>query len=245
MVTEIRVLVVDYLPIYGHGLISILESTKEISARTETSEIDRIPTIAHDAKTDVVILGAVADPQEIADLSTRLLLASPRVHLLVVVDPDEGSRIGELMRFGSINLLSRRASPVEAIESVRAVVAGRSLVPADIAPRMIDELSVAMRQAESRWLPGGLTRRELEVLSYVSDGLSNREVARTLHISENTVKNHMRNIHEKMGVKTRTEAVVKAARDGLLGSRLARLGALRNGTLATGTRIDSVNSQAD
>ena len=63
---------------------------------------------------------------------------------------------------------------------------------------------------------GALSKREREVLSLVAEGLNNRAIAARLFISENTVKNHIRNIHEKLGVHTRMEAVVRAVREGLL-----------------------------
>jgi two-component system NarL family response regulator len=88
-----------------------------------------------------------------------------------------------------------------------------------MAARLMGELSAALRRADRHGASESLTRRELQVLTLVADGLPNRAVASELHISENTVKNHMRNVHEKLGVHTRTEAVVKAARDGLLGLR--------------------------
>lgn len=227
MAAEARVLVSDFVPVYGHGLVELLGSSEGITASFSVSDALSLSAEVVSTQSNIVILGTDDSPEDVAEFVSKLRLVSAALQVLVVVDPDDGPRVGELMRTGSINLLSRRASLVEVVDTVRAAAAGRSIVPADIAPRMLDELSVAVRRAESRWLPGGLTRRELEVLSHVADGLPNRDVARILHISENTVKNHMRNIHEKMGVKTRTEAVVKAAKDGLLGSRLAKLRALR------------------
>ncbi|MFZ1361388.1 MAG: response regulator transcription factor [Candidatus Nanopelagicales bacterium] len=228
MATEIRVLVSDFMPVYEQGLADTLNRVDGITATVATNVLSDLDQETARTGASVVIAGLADSVDEVADFVNRLNEALPSVYVMVAVDPDDGSRIGDLMGIGSINLLSRRASLAEVADTVRAVAAGRTIVPADIAPRMMDELSVAVRRAESRWLAGGLTRRELEVLSHVADGLPNRDVARLLHISENTVKNHMRNIHEKLGVKTRTEAVVKAAKDGLLGSRFARLGSFRS-----------------
>lgn len=228
MATEIRALVSDFMPVYEQGLADTLNRVEGIAATVATQSLVEAELEVVRTQANVVIVGLADSTDEITDFVGRLAQTQPEVHLMVAVDPEDGSRIGDLMGTGSINLLSRRASLAEVADTVRAVAAGRTIVPADIAPRMMDELSVAVRRAESRWLAGGLTRRELEVLSHVADGLPNRDVARLLHISENTVKNHMRNIHEKLGVKTRTEAVVKAANDGLLGSRFARLGSIRN-----------------
>lgn len=239
MATEIRVLISDFMPVYEQGLTTTLNGVDGITATVATNSIADLEQETTRTHSNVVIVGLADSVDEIAEFVARLTEVLPTVQVVVAVDPDDGSRIGELMGTGSINLLSRRASLFEVADTVRAVAAGRTIVPADIAPRMMDELSVAVRRAESRWLAGGLTRRELEVLSHVADGLPNRDVARALHISENTVKNHMRNIHEKLGVKTRTEAVVKAAKDGLLGSRLARLGSFRAKSELSGSGTSS------
>lgn len=228
MAQEIRVLVSDYMPVYEQGLVTVLDGVEGVSAQRAPGSLEDLEREISRNPANVVILGLADSVEEVTELAASLRSKNPDLYVVVAVDPDDGSRIGDLMGTGSINLLSRRSGLTEVTDTIRAVAAGRTIVPADIAPRMLDELSVAVRRAESRWLAGGLTRRELEVLSHVADGLPNRDVAKVLHISENTVKNHMRNIHEKMGVKTRTEAVVKAAKDGLLGSRLARLGSLRS-----------------
>ena len=86
-----------------------------------------------------------------------------------------------------------------------------------MASRLLDEFAVLVRRHESP--PegaGALSRRELEVLTLVAQGLNNRAIAEQLFISENTVKNHIRNIHEKLQVHSRMEAVVRAVREGVL-----------------------------
>ena len=86
-----------------------------------------------------------------------------------------------------------------------------------MASRLLDEFAGLMRRSEAIGQgQGALSRRELEVLALVAEGLNNRSIAERLFISESTVKNHVRSIHEKLQVHSRMEAVVRAVRDGVL-----------------------------
>ena len=85
-----------------------------------------------------------------------------------------------------------------------------------MASRLLDEFAGLMRRSEAIGRAGRPVRRELEVLALVAEGLNNRSIAERLFISESTVKNHVRSIHEKLQVHSRMEAVVRAVRDGVL-----------------------------
>jgi DNA-binding NarL/FixJ family response regulator len=97
------------------------------------------------------------------------------------------------------------------------VADGQSLISPSMAVKLIDEFK-QMSRPEREHVPGGLrlTERELEVLRLVAKGMNNREIARQLYISENTVKNHVRNILEKLQLHSRMEAVMYAVREKLL-----------------------------
>ena len=104
------------------------------------------------------------------------------------------------------------------VAAIRIVAAGDALLAPGVTRRLLDRYAdrlppvTEVRAAELR----ELTDRELEVLKLVARGLNNRDIARELYISENTVKNHIRNIHEKLQVHSRMEAVVRAVREGVL-----------------------------
>jgi DNA-binding NarL/FixJ family response regulator len=97
------------------------------------------------------------------------------------------------------------------------VSAGASLISPAVASRLLDELALATRRNDVLGEGAGtLSRRELDVLRLIAQGLNNKAIAASLYISENTVKNHVRSIHEKLQVHSRMEAVVRAVREGLL-----------------------------
>ncbi len=121
------------------------------------------------------------------------------------------------MRAGARGYLLKDTTPNELVHAVRAVAAGSSLLSPAMATRLLDEFAVLVRRQDGPAEgTGSLSRRELEVLTLVAQGLNNRSIAEQLFISENTVKNHIRNIHEKLQVHSRMEAVVRAVREGVL-----------------------------
>jgi two-component system NarL family response regulator len=121
------------------------------------------------------------------------------------------------VRAGARGYLLTDTTPAELVDALRAVAAGSSLLSPAMASRLLDEFAVLVRRNEAPAEgAGSLSRRELEVLTLVAQGLNNRAIAEALFISENTVKNHIRNIHEKLQVHSRMEAVVRAVREGVL-----------------------------
>jgi DNA-binding NarL/FixJ family response regulator len=119
---------------------------------------------------------------------------------------DTDERIVGALRAGAKGYLLKGASRQEIFDAIRTVYAGGSLLGPEAARRMLDHLEQ----------PDDLTPRELEVVELVSRGLSNAEIARSLYISERTVKFHVSSILGKLGAKNRTEAARIAARRGLI-----------------------------
>ena len=110
-----------------------------------------------------------------------------------------------------------RSLPFEEVaQAVRVVADGQSLISPSMAVKLIDDFKQMPGSEQGQGSGLRLTERELEVLRLVSTGLSNREIAQRLFISENTVKNHVRNILEKLQLHSRMEAVMYAVREHLL-----------------------------
>jgi two-component system NarL family response regulator len=137
--------------------------------------------------------------------------------VVVLTDADDDAALAGAVRAGARGYLLRDTTADELVEAVVTVAAGNSLLSPAMAVRLLDEFAVLVRRHDGAGEgTGSLSRRELEVLTLVAQGLNNRAIAESLFISENTVKNHVRNIHEKLQVHSRMEAVVRAVRDGVL-----------------------------
>jgi two-component system NarL family response regulator len=131
---------------------------------------------------------------------------------------DEEADLYEAIKAGAAGYLLKEISIDEVSNAVRAVHQGQSLISPSMASKLLNEFaSMVKRQDDRAQLPGPrLTDRELEVLKLVAKGLNNRDIGQELFISENTVKNHVRNILEKLHLHSRMEAVVYAVREKLL-----------------------------
>ena len=141
----------------------------------------------------------------------------PDAGVVVLTDADDDADLAGAVRAGARGYLLKDTTALEMVDAVRAVASGSSLLSPAMAARLLDEFAVLVRRQDgSTEGTGALSRRELEVLTLVAQGLNNRAIAEALFISENTVKNHVRNIHEKLQVHSRMEAVVRAVRDGVL-----------------------------
>ena len=130
---------------------------------------------------------------------------------------DEEDDLYEAIKAGATGYLLKEISIEEVADAVRAVVQGQTLICPSMASKLIAEFTnLAKRATDRQQVPAPrLTDRELEVLRLVAQGLTNREIAEQLFIAENTVKNHVRNILEKLHLHSRMEAVLYAVREKL------------------------------
>jgi len=141
----------------------------------------------------------------------------PDVRVVVLVDADDDAALAGAVRAGARGYLRKDTTAEELLGAVRTVAAGNSLLSPAMTARLLDEFAVLVRRHEAPFEgTSTLSRRELDVLTLVAQGLNNRAIGAQLFISENTVKNHVRSIHDKLHVHSRMEAVIRAVRAGLL-----------------------------
>jgi two-component system NarL family response regulator len=128
---------------------------------------------------------------------------------------DEEEDLYEAVKAGANGYLLKEISIEEVADAIRAVITGQSLISPSMASKLLTEFNTLSKRAEEQFPAPRLTDRELEVLKLVAKGMSNRDIADHLYISENTVKNHVRSILEKLHLHSRMEAVVYAVREKL------------------------------
>ena len=155
--------------------------------------------------------GGIEATQTIKDLI-------PHAKILMLTISDEEADLYDAVKAGANGYLLKEISIEEVADAVRAVMQGQTLISPSMASKLIQEFNNLSRRAEERQaVPAPrLTDRELEVLKQVARGLTNRDIAEQLYISENTVKNHVRNILEKLHLHSRMEAVIYAVKEHLL-----------------------------
>ena len=201
---------------FRRGVADVLRSQGDLDLVGETDSgavlLDLVT--AHDV--DVVLLD-LSIPGGGVEACAALRRIRPSTRVVVVAGTNDDADLGGAVRAGARGYLLKDTTEDELVEAVRAVASGSSLLSPAMASRLLDEFAVLVRRHEGPAEgAGALSRRELEVLTLVAQGLNNRAIAERLFISENTVKNHIRNIHEKLQVHSRMEAVVRAVREGVL-----------------------------
>ena len=212
----IRVLICDDHALFRRGLIMVLESEEGIDVVAEAEDGEEAIEKAEEAAPDVVLMD-VRMPRMSGIEATRAIAdAVPTAKILMLTVSDEEEDLYEAVKAGATGYLLKEISIEEVANAIRAVVTGQSLISPSMASKLLSEFNNLATQAQQKVLVPKLTDRELQVLKLVAQGMSNREVAEDLFISENTVKNHVRNILEKLHLHSRMEAVVYAVREKLL-----------------------------
>jgi DNA-binding NarL/FixJ family response regulator len=214
----IRVLIVDDHALFRRGLQMVLEGESDIDVVGEANDGHEAVEKAEQTTPDVVLMD-VRMPRRSGIEATRAIKdTQPLTRILMLTISDEEADLYEAIKAGASGYLLKEISIEEVSGAVRAVHQGQSLISPSMASKLLTEFaSMVKRRDERAQVPGPrLTDRELEVLKLVAKGMNNRDIGQELFISENTVKNHVRNILEKLHLHSRMEAVVYAVREKLL-----------------------------
>src|ERR1700733_5298637 len=216
----IRVLIADDHALFRRGLEMVLEEEDDIDLVGQASDGTEAVAVAGEALPDVVLMD-IRMPKITgieACRATKEVAPSAKIVMLTISDEEED--LFEAIRAGASGYLLKDIPLDEVADAVRAVHGGQSLINPSMAGKLLSEFAtLAKRDTEEppQQVPAPrLTDREIQVLRLVARGMNNRDIAKELFISENTVKNHVRNILEKLQIHSRMEAVMVAVREKLI-----------------------------
>ena len=214
----IRVLVVDDHALFRRGLQMVLQAEDDIVVVGEASDGTEAVDQASQTTPDVVLMDVRMPRRGGIDACTAIKDTVPSAKIIMLTISDEEADLYEAIKAGASGYLLKEISIEEVATAIRQVHDGQSLISPSMATKLLTEFASMIKKTDTRQqVPTPrLTDREMEVLKLVAKGLANRDIARQLFISENTVKNHVRNILEKLQLHSRMEAVVYAVREKLL-----------------------------
>jgi DNA-binding NarL/FixJ family response regulator len=217
----IRVVIADDQALFRRGLYVVLGTEDHIEVVAEAENGEEAIAKVTELAPDVVLMDVRMPRINGIEAARRIRDLSPSTRILMLTVSDEEDDLYEAIKAGANGYLLKEISVEEVAEAIRAVVQGQSLISPSMASKLLNEFNSLAKKAEERqqYPVPTLTSRELEVLKLVAKGMSNREIADGLFISENTVKNHVRNILEKLHLHSRMEAVIYAVRERLLDIR--------------------------
>ncbi|MBA2575349.1 MAG: response regulator transcription factor [Euzebyaceae bacterium] len=214
----IRVIVADDHALFRRGLEMVLESEPDIEVVAEANNGNEVIALAEQHMPDLVLMDVRMPGKGGIDAAQAIKDAVPHTKILMLTISDEEEDLYDAIKAGASGYLLKEISIEEVASAIRSVHAGQSLISPSMASKLLNEFAaMARKDEEKQQMPAPrLTVREMEVLTLVAQGLNNRDIAKQLFISENTVKNHVRNILEKLHLHSRMEAVVYAVREKLL-----------------------------
>ncbi len=214
----IRVLVVDDHALFRRGLQMVLEQEDDIEVVGEAADGTEAVQVASDTMPDIVLMDVRMPKRGGIDACTTIKDAVPSAKIIMLTISDEEADLYDAIKAGAAGYLLKEISIEEVAAAIRAVHGGQSLISPSMASKLLSEFATMIKRTDDRQqVPTPrLTDREMEVLKLVAKGMNNRDIAKQLFISENTVKNHIRNILEKLQLHSRMEAVVYAVREKLL-----------------------------
>jgi DNA-binding NarL/FixJ family response regulator len=217
-VEPIRVLVVDDHALFRRGLEIVLAQEPDIEVVGEAGDGAEAVEQAADLLPDVVLMDVRMPRRSGIEACTAIKDVVPSARIIMLTISDEEGDLYDAIKAGATGYLLKEITIDEVATAIRAVAGGQSLISPAMASKLLTEFATLIkRDGDRQQVPAPrLTERELEVLRLVARGLNNRDIAKQLFISENTVKNHIRNILEKLQLHSRMEAVVYAVREKLL-----------------------------
>ena len=208
-----RVLLVDDQELFRRGVTMVLGAAGDFEIEDVDDGDQAIERMAA-APFDVVLLDVRMPGRSGVEVCAEIKAIAPTTGIIMLTASDEEADLYESIRAGASGYLLKDGSTYDQVaEAVRVVAGGQSLISPAMATKLLDEFVQMSRDPVQSTT---LTARELEVLRLVARGMSNRDIAKELFISENTVKNHIRNILEKLQMKSRMEAAMYAVRSKLI-----------------------------
>ena len=212
----VRVLVVDDQELFRRGLIMLLSGDTDIEVVGEASDGITATELAVKTAPDVILLDVRMPRRTGVEACRGIKEAVPSAKIIMLTVSDEEADLYESVKNGASGYLLKDSSIEEVAQAIRVVNEGQSLISPSMAVKLIDEFKEMARTDREQVMTPRLTDRELEVLRLVAKGMNNRDAARELFISENTVKNHVRNILEKLQLHSRMEAVMYAVKERMI-----------------------------
>lgn len=215
---SIRILLVDDQTLFRDGMRVLLSTQQDFQIVGDAADGEQAVQKAAALRPDVVLMDLRMPVLDGAAATRRLRAAQPDVRVIVLTTFDEDTAIFDGLRAGATGYLLKDAPTEKLFEAIRAAAKGESFLQPSVASRVVAEFA-RLAEKSPAWaqaLEEPLSTRELEILRLLASGATNREIAAQLVLAEGTVKNHVTNILNKLGVSDRTRAALKARELGLL-----------------------------
>ena len=207
-VEPIRLIIADDHPVVRTGLRGMLAGQADFEVVSEASTGMDAVELSVQLRPDIVLMDLRMPQMNGVEAITQIRARAPDTHILVLTTYDTDTDIVRAVEAGATGYLLKDTPREELFNAIRATARGESVLAPAVAARLMGRVRAPAEES--------LSAREIEVLGLVASGASNKEIGQGLHISEATVKSHLNNVYQKLGVSDRTAAVTDALKRGIL-----------------------------
>lgn len=213
--TPIRVLLVDDHSLFREGVASLLSSDKGFTVVGEAQNGAEALNKAKDLKPDLILMDVYMPGGNGLEATRRIKEALPSVKVVILTVSEEDKNLFEAIKYGAHGYLSKKIEPRDLFEMLRGVFRGEAPISRSTATKILNEFAKQTRRSSGETPEEKLSLKEQEVLQLLTEGLTNKEIGNKLRISESTVKNHLKNILDKLHLENRVQAAAFALRSGM------------------------------
>ena len=217
--TALHVMILAHQPIFRCGLVTILRSMTECEIIGQPTQVGEVLELVRSRQPEIALLDTLSEIVDILEVAQHLHTFSPHTALIILSEREGEEWLFQAMKVGAAAYLTRNITPDDLLDAVRRVSQGEYLIneavlsqPA-LAGRVLQsfrDLSTTVEDAPRSLESCPLSPRQVDILEHISQGMSNKEIAKLLSISDQTVKNHITSILRTLNVSDRTAAVVCA-----------------------------------
>ena len=208
-----RVLIADDQTLFRAGLGRLLNEDSRVEVVGQALDGADAVKQALKLKPDVVLMDLKMPNVDGIEATRQITEADPTIKVLILTTFETDSNVIQALKAGASGYVLKDSSPDAIASSVVAVMSGERVMAGAVANRVLQMLTGATTPKE---FYDGLTNREIEILKLLANGMANKQIAYRLKISEKTVRNHVSNTYEKLGIYDRAQAVLYAVRKGLV-----------------------------
>ena len=212
----VRVLIADDQTLFREGIKDVLTGEKWISVVGEAADGEEVVALAKKLKPDVILMDIKLPKMDGIAATRQIKKAEPNINILMLSSFEDEAHVMDAVQAGANGYLSKMLPAAELVNSIRTFTTEGLMIP----QQMMGKLLQGLRKMGEPNAPtqAMLTKTEIKVLDMLGSGLSNKELAMELNCSVKTIKNHLNSAFHKLGVTSRTEAVVKAIKLGIISS---------------------------
>ncbi|KKL91018.1 hypothetical protein LCGC14_1898890 [marine sediment metagenome] len=212
--SEFKVLIADDHAIVREGLIAMLNLADDIRVVGEATNGLEVIEMTEKLRPDVVLMDIRMAKLDGIQATREIKTRFPEVNVIALTNYDDDEYVFDCLKYGASGYLLKDVSPEDLLQAIKSAAQGESLIDPAVLNKVLTQFRHLARDSSDH--ADKLSPREKEVLKALTAGLSNKEIARQLCITEQTVKAHFSSIYRKLNVTTRSQAIVGAVKNGLV-----------------------------